>query len=103
MYAIIDDRGNQLKVAEDDVVNLDLLEAETGSEVVFDRVLLTSDDGDVKVGKPALEGVRVVGEVLGDFKGRKVTGVSFRRRKGSKVKTGHREKFTRVRIKAIET
>ncbi len=101
MYAVIDDRGNQLKVSPGEIVELDLMNADPGSEIVFDRVLVYSDDDGVKVGKPTLEGAEVVAEVLGESKGRKVHGVSFRRRKNSKVRKGHRQKYSRVKIKSI--
>ena len=101
MYAVINDRGNQIKVAAGEVLDVDLLGKEAGSEVVFDRVLLYSDDSGVKVGKPTVEGVEVVAEVVGDVKGKKIYGVSFRRRKNSKVRKGHRQKYSRIRIKEI--
>lgn len=101
MYAVIDDRGNQIKVAAGEVLDIDLLGEEAGSEIVFDRVLLYSDDSGVKVGKPTVEGVEVVAEVVGDVKGKKIYGVSFRRRKNSKVRKGHRQKYSRIRIKEI--
>ncbi len=101
MYAVINDRGNQIKVAQGDVVSVDLLDAEPGAEVVFDNVLFYSDGSGVKVGQPAVEGATVVGEVMGHIKDKKIYGVSFRRRKGSQVRKGHRQKYTQVRIKGI--
>lgn len=101
MYAVIDDRGNQIKVTAGEVLDIDLLGEEAGSEIVFDRVLLYSDDSGVKIGKPTVEGVEVVAEVVGDVKGKKIYGVSFRRRKNSKVRKGHRQKYSRIRIKEI--
>jgi large subunit ribosomal protein L21 len=103
MYAVIDDRGNQVKVTQGEVVGLDLdTNAEPGSEVVFERVLLYSGDDGIKVGKPVVEGVTVVAEIIGAVKGKKVHGVSFRRRKNSKVRKGHRQQYTKVRIKEIK-
>ena len=102
MYAVIDDRGSQIKVTEGEVVAIDLSDAEPGSEVIFDRVLLFVDDSGVKVGTPTVDGASVVAEVVGDIKGKKVYGVSFRRRKSSKVRNGHRQRYTRVKIKAIK-
>ena len=101
MYAVIDDRGNQIKVVQGEIVEVDLAVAEPGSEIVFDRVLLTSGDAGIKVGAPVVEGARVVAEVLGETKGQKVYGMSFRRRKNSKVRKGHRQHYTSVRIKEI--
>jgi large subunit ribosomal protein L21 len=102
MYAVIDDRGSHIKVAEGEVLNVDLLDGLPGAEVVFDRVLLYSDESGVVIGKPTVEGAEVVAEVVGLAKGKKVHGVSFRRRKNSKVRKGHRQKYSRVRIKQIK-
>ncbi len=101
MYAVIDDRGNQIKVAAGEVVEIDLIDGEAGSEIVFDKVLFVSDDSGVKVGKPALDGAKVTAEVIGESAGKKVYGMSFRRRKNSKVRKGHRQHYTQVRIKDI--
>ena len=101
MYAVIDDRGNQIWVTEGEIIEVDLMDAESGAEVVFDKVLLCSGESGVTVGKPAIEGARVVAEVLGNSKGKKVYGVSFRRRKNSKVRKGHQQQYSRVRIKEI--
>jgi len=103
MYAVIDDRGNQIKVAEGEVVDVDFAaDAEPGSQVTFERVLLYSDASGVKIGKPAVDGAKVIAEVVGHTLAKKVYGVSFRRRKSSKRRWGHREKYTRVRIKEIK-
>ncbi len=101
MYAVIEDRGNQIKVSQGEVLKIDLNNAEPGSEIVFEKVLLYSDDAGVKVGAPTVAGAKVVAEVLGERKGKKVYGVSFRRRKSSRVRKGHRQKYTAVRIKEI--
>jgi large subunit ribosomal protein L21 len=102
MYAVINDRGNQIRVAEGDLVEIDLMESEEGAELVFDEVLLFSDDSGTKVGKPTVEGAKVVAEVIDDITGKKIYGVSFRRRKNSKVRKGHRQSYTRVKIKEIK-
>ena len=102
MYAVLDDRGNQIKVTQGEVIEVDILDAEPGQEVVFDRVLLLSDESGLKIGKPVLDGASVTAEVLGEVKGKKVWGVSFRRRKSSKVRKGHRQRYTKVRVKEIK-
>lgn len=102
MYAVIDDRGNQIKVVQGEIIDVDLMDVEEGGEIVFERVLLYSDDSGVKVGKPAVEGVQVVAEMLGEVKGKKVYGVSFRRRKNSRVRKGHRQHYSRIKIKEIK-
>jgi len=103
VYAVIEDSGQQFRVAEGDVLNVDLREtANDATEVEFDRVLLVSGEDGVKVGTPVLAGVKVVGEILdAEAKGPKVHIVRLRRRKSSRKKTGHRQKYMKVRIKAI--
>lgn len=103
MYAVIEDRGNQIKVVDGEVLEVDLMaDAQPGASIVFDKVLLCSGDSGVKVGTPTVEGAEVVAEVLAQTKGKKVYGVSFRRRKSSRVRKGHRQNYTRIRIKEIK-
>jgi len=103
VYAVIEDSGQQFRVSEGDVLDVDLrdLPAEA-SEVEFDRVLLTSDDNDVRVGTPLVEGAKVVAEVVeAQHKGPKLHIYHLRRRKNSRRKTGHRQRYLRVRVKQI--
>ena len=105
MYAVIEDSGQQFRVSQGDVLDVDLRDvpAEAG-EVEFDRVLLTSDAGTVRVGTPLVEGAKVVAEVLEpEHKGPKVHIYHLRRRKNSRRKTGHRQRYLRVRITEIVT
>ena len=104
MYAIIRDRGNQYKVSPGDVVEIDLLDnAKQGEGITFEDVLLTSNgDGAVQVGEPRVSGAKVSATVVGTAKGEKIDVVHFRRRKDSMSKTGHRQKYTRVKIDGIE-
>jgi large subunit ribosomal protein L21 len=103
MYAVISDRQRQFTVREGDVILCDTMSsAEPGQEVQFDRVSLVSDEGQVRVGKPHLDGASVKGEVLGAAKGPKLVVFKYRRRKDSRRKNGHRQKYTRVRITSIQ-
>lgn len=105
MQAIIRDRGKQYKVSEGEVIDFDLMEGvEDGQNVEFADVLLTSDgDGAVSVGTPTVAGATVSGEVVGAMvKGKKIDVVHFRRRKDSMDRTGHRQKYTRVKISTIQ-
>lgn len=102
MYAIIEDSGRQLRVEEGQTVQVDLREAEPGTEVVFDRVLLVGGGKDVRVGRPVVDGARVTAEVLGDSKGPKLEVVQVRRRKNSRRHIGHRQKFLTVRVTRVE-
>lgn len=101
MYAIINLKGKQHKVSAGEVVRVDKLNLESGSTIEFDQVLYVSDDENVKVGAPYLENAKVTGEVLNDFKDKKIFAFFYRRRKGSARKVGHRQTYTNVKIKEI--
>lgn len=102
VYAVIEDSGQQFRVGEGDVLDVDLRETADGSTIEFDRVLLVSHEGDVKIGTPLVAGAKVVAEVLdAEHKGLKTQTFRKRRRKASRRKTGHRQKFVQVRITKI--
>jgi len=102
VYAIINDRGQQKRVAEGDVVLLDLQgSAEPGQKITIGDVLLVGDEGSVKIGKPNVAGASVTAEVLGLEKGPKLIAFRFKRRKNVRVKRGHRQKYTEVKITKI--
>lgn len=105
MYAIIEDSGTQIKVAPGDVLDVDLRQAgKAGEAVTFDRVLMIGDeatDADATLGTPYVSGATVTGEVVDQVKGEKVDVVKFKRRKGYRVKQGHRQKYLRVKINEI--
>ena len=102
MYAVISDRNRQQTVRKGDEIVCDLhADLEPGAEIHFDNVLLVGGEGEVKVGTPTVSGAKVTGEVIGEFKGEKVVAFRFHRRKNVRVKRGHRQRYTRVRIKDI--
>lgn len=102
MYAIVEIAGHQYKVQKDQRIIVDQLDAKEGEKVTFDKVLLTEDDnGKVQVGTPSLDGVSVKGEVLGHPRGDKVTVFKKKRRKGYKVKNGHRQELSEIRIDEV--
>lgn len=105
MYAVIQDGGHQFRVAEGDVVDVDFRDTEEdGGNIAFDRVLLVRDDDDIKVGTPLVKGAKVIGEIVAPaVKGPKVKSYYLRRRKASKKKVGHRQKYTRVKITRIKS
>jgi large subunit ribosomal protein L21 len=100
MYAVFEDGSRQYRVGEGDVVRVDYREAEIGTDLEFNRVLLYQNEADTRIGRPVVEGVRVVGAVL-DHPSTKVYIQKFRRRKNSKRLRGHRQYYTKVRIDAI--
>ena len=101
MYAIVDISGKQFKVTQDQFVYAPKMEGEEGASVEFDKVLLLDNDGKVEVGAPLVKGAKVSGKILGHVKGDKVIVFKKKRRKGYKVKNGHRQEFTKVLIEGI--
>lgn len=101
MYAIVEIGGQQLKVEEKAKVYVNLMDAEEGSTVDFDRVLLVDNEGDVKVGKPVVDGAKVSAKVLAHVKGDKVFVFKKKRRKGYQKLNGHRQQYTQIEIEKI--
>ena len=102
MYAVINTGGKQYRVAPGQEIKLEKLKAEVGDVVTFDKVLLTSDGENVKVGRPYLENSRVTGRVSRQGKNRKIVVFKYKRRKGFRRTQGHRQSFTLVNIENIE-
>lgn len=104
MYAVIETGGKQVRVAEGDVVDIErATSAETGSEVIFDRVLMIGGGEDeAEVGEPVVEGARVRASFVSDLRGPKIIVFKFKRRKGYRRRNGHRQDMQRFRIEAIE-
>ncbi len=103
MYAIVEMKGQQFKVEEGQKLFVHHIQnAEAGQTVEFDKVLLVDNNGAITVGTPAVEGAKVVTEVLNPLvKGDKVVVFKMKRRKGYRKKNGHREQFTQVEVKSI--
>jgi large subunit ribosomal protein L21 len=100
MYAIVEIAGQQFKVAKDQKVFVHRLQGEEGSNVTFDNVLLV-DNGSITIGAPAIEGAKVNAKVLGHLKADKVIVFKKKRRKGYRVKNGHRQSLTQIQIESI--
>jgi large subunit ribosomal protein L21 len=99
-FAIIRTGGRQYRVAEGDTVDVDLLEAEPGKQVVIAEVLMHADGDNVTHGGP-IDGAKVTAEVVEQRKDKKVIAYKFKRRKGYHRTVGHRRKLTRLKIKSI--
>lgn len=102
MYAIIETGSKQYQVKEGDFIDVELLNGEGSSEVVFSRVLLVNNGNSIKVGKPCVDGVSVKGEIIEQVLGEKLIAFKYKRRKNYHRKKGHRQKYSRVKITAIE-
>jgi len=103
MYAIVEIAGQQFKVEKDQQIFVHRLEAKEGAKVDFDKVLLMDDSGKVNVGAPVIKGAKVTAKVLEHLKGDKVIVFKKKRRKGYKVKNGHRQSLTKLEIQKIDT
>ncbi len=103
MYAIVDIAGQQFKVAKDQKVYVHRLDAKTGTKVSFDQVLLLDDGGKVTVGAPAIANASVEVKVVKHLKDDKVIVFKKKRRKGYRVKNGHRQSLTEIVIESIGT
>jgi large subunit ribosomal protein L21 len=102
MFAVIKTGGKQYKVAANDVITIERLEAEAGDVVAFDQVLMLGGET-VTIGSPVVDGATVAGEVVEQARGPKVISFKKRRRQNSKRKKGHRQDLTIVRITEILT
>jgi large subunit ribosomal protein L21 len=100
MYAIIEEGGRQFKVSTGDQILIDRAPTEDKS-ITLGRVLLVGGEGEPRIGNPAVAGATVTADVIGPEKGKKVLNVKYRRRKGYERTVGHRQKYLRVRVSAI--
>ena len=101
MYAIVEIAGQQFKVAKDQKVYVHRLQGEAGSSVSFDKVYLLDDGTQVTLGAPAITGASVEAKVVKHLKGDKVIVFKKKRRKGYRVKNGHRQSLTEILIQSI--
>jgi len=101
MYAIVEIAGQQFKVEQGKKIFVHRLEDEEEKEVEFDKVLLIEDEGIVTIGEPAIKGAVVGGKVLDHVRGDKVIVFKKKRKKGYRVKNGHRQNFTQIEIISI--
>lgn len=101
MYVIVEIAGQQFKAEKGRKLYVHRLQGDEGSSVSFDRVLLTDNDGQVKVGTPVVEGSKVNAKILRHLKDDKVIVFKKKRRKGYKVKNGHRQYLSQILIEDI--
>jgi len=102
MYAIVEIAGQQFKVEKDQQIFVHRLDSKEGEKVTFDNVLLIEAGGKVKVGSPNLSGAKVTAKVLEHLKGDKVVVFKKKKRKGYRVKNGHRQYLSKIEIQKID-
>lgn len=101
MYAIIATGGKQYRVSQGDIIYVEKLDQEVNGTVSFDVLLVGSESG-VKAGTPLVAGAKVEGKVLGQLKGEKITIRTYRSKKDSARKMGHRQPYTKVEITTVQ-
>ena len=103
MYAVIETGGKQYQVKEGDVVFVEKLDVEAEANITFDKVIVLGNEAGTTVGAPYVDGAKVEAKILKNGKGKKITVLTYKPKKGSsKKKQGHRQPYTQVRIEAIK-
>jgi large subunit ribosomal protein L21 len=101
MYAVVEIAGKQFKVSQNDKISVPSLKDKVGAKVKFERVLLLDDKRKIDIGNPLVSGASIEARVVDHLKGETVTVFKKKRRKGYRVKRGHRQKYTQVEITKI--
>jgi len=101
MFAVIKTGGKQYRIKVGEILAIEKLDTEKGKKVIFDQVLLIEDDENTLIGTPVVEKAQVIGEVIENFKDKKVIVFKKKKRKQYRKKTGHRQELTRVKIEEI--
>ena len=101
MNAVVEILGNQYKIKEGEKIKIPRINENEGSSVKFDKVLLLDNNGDIKIGNPTIPNAVVLSTVLEHNKDKKVTVFKMKRRKGYRVKKGHRQQYTLIKINDI--
>jgi len=103
MYAVVETGGKQYTVKEGDTIRVEKIQGAPGEEVLLDKVLLVGGGEEVRVGNPFIDDAKIRAEIMTQQRSRKIIVFKFKRRKNVRKKQGHRQHFTGIRIKAIET
>jgi large subunit ribosomal protein L21 len=103
MYAVVGSGGKQYKVRQGDILRVEKIPGDVGSEVTFDKVLMCSDGDAVDIGQPVLDNVAVKGRIVQQGKARKIIVFKYKKRKRFRRKRGHRQQFTAIKIDSIDT
>lgn len=103
MFAIVQCKGFQYRVAPEDRVRIPLTQAEPGSTLVLDQILMVRDGDAFKIGTPILQGAKIEAEVVRHGRGKKIIVGKFKKRKGYRRRRGHRQDFTEILIRSISS
>lgn len=101
MYAVIVTGGKQYRVEKGDFIYVEKLEVNADENVTFDNILAVGEEGKVKFGTPSVSGAKVTGKVVKNGKGKKISILTYRPKKGSMRKMGHRQPYTKIEITEI--
>ena len=102
MFAVIKTGGKQYVVKEGDTLDIEKIEGADGSKITLGEVLLVSDDKDIKIGTPIVDGAKIEAEIVSQFKEKKVVIQKFKRKTGYRRRTGHRQQKTEIKILNIQ-
>jgi large subunit ribosomal protein L21 len=102
MYAVIQTGGKQYRVAPGDRLRVEKLPGDRGATVTFENVLMVGGEGAARVGKPTVEGVKVVAQITAQDRAKKIIVFKLKRRKNYRRKHGHRQYYTELHITGIE-
>ena len=102
MYAVVRTGGKQIKVSPGERVRVEKLPGDVGESIEFDDVLMVGGEGDLRIGTPVVEGAKVVGTITAQARHPKIRVFKMKRRKGYRVKNGHRQDYTEVLVDRIE-
>ena len=102
MYAVVATGGKQYKVSSGDKIRVERIASEVGESIEVGDVLLIADDEKVTIGRPAVENAKVMAQVTGHGRGKKVTAAKYKKRKGYHRKVGHRQEYTELQISEIK-
>jgi large subunit ribosomal protein L21 len=100
-YAIIEDGGKQYRAVEGGTIEVDHYSSEAGEQIDLDRVLLVSDGEEITIGSPYIPGAKIEATVVDHVKGPKIVVFKYKPKQRYRVKTGHRQQYTRLRIDSI--
>jgi large subunit ribosomal protein L21 len=102
VYAILKTGGQQFRVEEKSIIEVNKLKVEEGTEIVLEEVLVIGAEGSVKIGTPHVPGAKVTAKVMKQFKGAKIDGFTYKPKKATQRHWGHRQQLTRLEITKIE-